>query len=106
MGKRNPNPSEYVQREALAMKTLFPGVDFQASLGDGRAAEIVFTRGCLGTWGEESWLTARKWGLTPEEVCSYCQEAFRLWASALELEAEMTPGREGCFMRVIPRNEG
>lgn len=94
MGKAIPTTREYVLKEAEDFRCFYPDVDFKVTRdGEEDTAEIVFTEGYLGGWGDAPWVLASRFGLSKEDVCRYCREAFRLWAGQLGLLA--TIGHEG-----------
>lgn len=100
MGKAHPTPLEYLRKEAEALAILYPWVEAdprQAAFGQ---AELLMTRGCLAGWEEERWTIAEGLGLSREEVCRYCQEAFQVWGQQLGLEVSATPQPAGgCLLR-------
>lgn len=100
MGKVNPGAEEYLRKEAEAFRCFYPDVAFEVlETGENRAG-LVFTGGCLGA-GDGSWALAESFGLTREDVCRYCHEAFRVWAKQLGLSAHIGPGEDGnCRLNV------
>ena len=101
MGKDEPSAAEYLDKEAEAFRCFYPDVDFKVTRAGEESAEIVFTEGCLGGWGDAPRALASSFGLTREDVCRYCREAFRLWAGQLRLLA--TIGPEGSDTRCVLR---
>lgn len=102
MGKAMPSASEYLLKEAQALGQLYPEVCFSVEEAEDDWAQLVFREGCLGGWGKHPWGLATSLGLTKEEVCSYCQEAFSVWAEQLRLQASIGPdGDESCRLVVI-----
>ncbi len=89
MGKEEPAAGEYLLREAQAIREFYPRVSFTVIETGEEKAELVFTEGCLGGWGTDRWGLARSLGLTPEDVCAYCYEAFSVWAGQLGLHAHV-----------------
>lgn len=87
MGKAQPTAAEYLLKEVQAFKQFYPDVSFAIVEAMDERAELVFTKGCLGGWGTDSWALAKSLGLTKEDVCAYCQEAFLVWAGQLGLRA-------------------
>lgn len=102
MGKDEPGVAEYLGKEAEAFRCFYPDVDFEVTGAGEESAEIVFTEGCLGGWGDAPRALASSFGLTREDVCRYCREAFRLWAGQLGLRATIGPEESGarCVLRV------
>lgn len=101
MGKTVPTAKEYLLKEAEAFEALFPEVKFKLEKLESGQAELTFTGGCLGGWGKDQWSIAKSLGLSQEEVCRYCCEAFRRWAAQLELEATTEPQADGrCVLKV------
>lgn len=102
MGKAMPSASEYLLKDAQALGQLYPEVCFSVEEAEDDWAQLVFREGCLGGWGKHPWGLATSLGLTKEEVCSYCQEAFSVWAEQLRLQASIGPDRdESCRLVVI-----
>ncbi len=102
MKNASPGAGEYLQKEAEAFRCLYPEVGFAVvEAGEGKA-ELAFTGGCLGGWGDDPWALARSLGLTKEDVCRYCHEAFRLWAGQLGLRAiiGLEEGGSRCSLRI------
>ena len=103
MGKENPTPKEYLRTEAEHLMVLFPWVDFQLKEYEDGVVELVFTNGCLGSWEDDRFALAHSLGLTRQEVCRYCQEAFRVWSRQLGLEALPLPRADNtCSIVVAP----
>lgn len=102
LGKQEPNAAEYLGREADAFHCFYPEVTFEVTRSDKDGAELVFTGGCLGGWGDTPWALAAGFGLVREDICRYCRAAFRLWAGQLGLLAAIGPSRNGarCVLRV------
>lgn len=100
MGKPDPDPLEYLQKEAKAMATLYPWIEGSPSRVAPGIAEMVICEGCLAGWGNDRWALSRSFGLSQEQVCRYCQEAFRVWGDQLGLEVTLTPQVNGtCVIR-------
>lgn len=105
LGKPDPSPEEYVNKEADASRQLLPGVHFEVILVSPREARIVFQRGCPGGWGHDQWSVARQVGLTKKDVCRYCQAAFEAWAEEVNLQACPSPQPdETCILTVTKTN--
>lgn len=103
MGKEDPTPREYLEAEAKRLKVLFPWVDFQLEEYEDGFVELLLANGCLGSWTNDRFTLAHHLGLTRQEVCRYCQEAFRVWSLQLGLEALPLPGAENsCSVAAIP----
>ncbi len=95
MGQDRPNAAEYLLKEAEAFSEFYPEVSFEVvESGDARA-ELVFTDGCLGGWGRDSWAMARNLGLSKKDICAYCRESFRVWTQPLGLRADIAPKKDG-----------
>ena len=107
IGKKNPTAAEYILKEVEAVKALTPEIKFQMEqLGDD-VARLRFVVGCLGGYGKSRWGTALSLGLTPPQVCSYCQESFQVWTGPLSVEArpQIQPD-ETCVFTVRRRAPG
>ena len=91
IGKAKPDTREYLLKEAEAFKQFYPGVSFEMVEAGDERAELVFTEGCLGGWGKNPWAIARQLKLAKEDICAYCQEAFRAWAAPLGLATQIGP---------------
>jgi len=91
MGKDNPRALEYLLKEARAIAMFYPWVKASARRVAARRGEMVIADGCLAGWGDDRWAIARGLGLTREEVCRYCNEAFRVWGEQLGLDVSLTP---------------
>ncbi|MBI3040517.1 MAG: hypothetical protein HYY80_02500 [Chloroflexi bacterium] len=91
MGKARPDTREYLRKEAEAFQRFYPEVSFELVEAGDERAELVFTGGCLGGWGKDRWALARQLHLAKEDVCAYCQEAFRVWAEQLGLSTQIGP---------------
>ena len=101
MGQDSPGAGEYLRKEAGAFRSFYPEVSFDVVKSGKEAAELVFTRGCLGGWGKDQWAAAGSLGLSKEDVCRYCREAFRVWAAQLGLRADLEPCVDNaCRLRV------
>ncbi len=101
MGKATPTAKEYLLKEAEAFRELYPEVTFELGKLDNDEAKLIFTRGCLGGWGKDQWAMAQNLGLSQEQVCRYCRQAFLTWASQLGLRACPEPqADETCVLRV------
>lgn len=99
----NPAPSagEYLLKEAEAFRRFYPDVTFEIVEAGEERAELVFTEGCLGGWGKDPWRLARSLNMAEEDVCSYCREAFLVWAGQLGLAADIGRDKDkGCRLRV------
>ncbi|MEE8470597.1 MAG: hypothetical protein V3S51_04635 [Dehalococcoidia bacterium] len=103
MDKATPTAAEYLLKEAHAFKQFYPEVSFTVAEASDERAELVFTEGCLGGAGRDRWVLARSLGLTKEDVCAYCQEAFSVWAGQLSLCACIGPEDEICRLLVVKR---
>lgn len=90
-----PNAAEYLLREAQAFGEFYPDVSFTIVASGENRAELIFTRGCLGGWGQNPWALASSLSLTREDVCAYCREAFRVWAEQVGLSARIGPEEGG-----------
>ncbi len=91
MGKAKPAAAEYLLKEAQAFREFYPDVSFTIVAAGVERAELIFTGGCLGGWGEDRWALARSLGLTKKDVCAYCRESFLVWAEQLGLHACIGP---------------
>lgn len=101
MAQATPTAKEYLLKEAEAFRTLYPEVTFELGKLDDQKAELIFTRGCLGGWGQDQWAMARGLGLSKRQVCRYCRQAFRTWADQLGLQAGSEPQTNGtCVLRI------
>jgi hypothetical protein len=101
MGKDTPTTKEYLLKEAEAFSTLYPEVTFELGSLTNKVAELTFTQGCLGGWGQNQWRMAKNMGLGKRHVCRYCRQAFRAWASQLSLQACPEPqANDTCTLRV------
>lgn len=100
MGKAAPTATEYLLKEAQAFRQFCPDVSFAIVEARDERAELVFTEGCLGGWGENRWALAGSLGLGKKDVCAYCQEAFLVWAGQLGLCACIGPEDEICRLLV------
>lgn len=100
MGKTHPDPLEYLEKEAQGMATLYPWIETSTMPVGPALAELVMTGGCLAGWGEDPWALARRLGLSQDQVCLYCQEAFRVWGQQLGLAVSLQPQADGtCVLR-------
>jgi len=101
IGKDEPSAAEYLAKEAEAFRCFYPNVAFEVTGAGEESAELVFTEGCLGGWGDKPWAMASSLGLNKEDVCRYCREAFRLWAGQLGLSATTGLGEDNrCRLNV------
>ncbi len=101
MGQATPTVQQYLLKEAAAFRVLYPEVTFESGKLDSQEAELTFTGGCLGGWGKDQWAMANNLGLGKGHVCRYCRQAFRSWASQLQLQACPEPQTNGtCILRV------
>jgi hypothetical protein len=91
MGKKTPTPREYLETEVERAAALFPWVDFQLAGCEDGTAILTLGNGCLGSWQEDHFALAHNLGLTRQQVCRYCQEAFRVWSQQLGLDALPLP---------------
>jgi hypothetical protein len=98
-----PGADEYLAREADAFAALYPEVRVERGEWTPARAVLQFTRGCLGGWGRDRWGTARSLGLSPEDVCRYCADAFRLWGEQLGLNVEHQCGIDALCALVATR---
>ncbi len=104
MGKARPGAAEYLLKEAQAFKQFYPDVSFTMVGAGDKRAELVFTEGCLGGWGPDSWALARSLGLSKKDICAYCQESFLVWAEQLGLFVRIGPEEDGsCRLNVVKR---
>ena len=104
MRKADATAGEYLLKEAEAFAALCPEVSCEPGAVDGSEASLTFTRGCLGGWGKDPWTVARSLGLTQNDVCRYCQEAFRVWSEQLGLDACPEPQSDGtCVLKAESR---
>lgn len=102
MGTDAPPADEYLAREAEAFARLYPEVAFERREWTPDRATIQFTKGCLGGWGRDRWAPARSLDLSPEDVCRYCAESFRLWAAQLGIKVEHHCSTEDlCSLKAI-----
>lgn len=102
MGKARPDAQEYLLKEAEAFRCFYPDVASEVVEAGEEVAELIFTGGCLGGWGEDPWALARSFGLVKADVCSYCRESFLVWAEQLGLIARIGPNESGtCRLRVV-----
>ncbi|MBI2909405.1 MAG: hypothetical protein HYX92_17305 [Chloroflexi bacterium] len=100
MGKTSPTARDYLLKEAEAFRTLYPEVGFHLREMDDAAAELTFTSGCLGGWGQDRWAMAESLGLNKEDVCRYCRESFKVWSKQLGLDASLEPQVDGtCVLK-------
>ncbi len=101
LGKETTDAGEYLRREAEAFQCFYPRVGFKVVKTGKENAELLFTNGCLGGWGEDRWALAKSLGLDKKDACAYCQAAFRVWAGQLGLKVRLDPqDDETCRMRV------
>ncbi|MDP3879172.1 MAG: hypothetical protein Q8Q07_02555 [Dehalococcoidales bacterium] len=99
--KTRPGAAEYLLKEARAFQEFYPEVVFEVVETGDEKAELVFTGGCLGGWGRDHWAVARSLGLTQQDICAYCGEAFRVWAEPLGLDVSIGPENgANCRLRV------
>lgn len=91
MGKDNPEALEYLLKEAKAIAMFYPWVRTSVRRAAPGRAEMTLSDGCLAGWGEDRWAIASSYGLTPEQVCRYCREAFRVWGEQLGLAVSLAP---------------
>lgn len=105
MGKENPTPEEYLQREIDSFAWLFPQVEAALVKATPEEAEVEFSAtGCPYGWGKDRWARARNHGLTPEDVHRYCREGFRIWGAALGIDSGTHPQEDGtCILRAGKR---
>lgn len=89
MGKNNPKALEYLLKEARALSNFYPWVKLSVRKVAASRAEMTIFDGCLAGWGEDRWAVARGLGLTRDEVCRYCNEAFRVWGEQLGLAVSL-----------------
>ncbi|MEW6141808.1 MAG: hypothetical protein AB1597_01435 [Chloroflexota bacterium] len=102
MGKENPDAAEYLRKEAGACREFYPEVAMSLIKARPGMAELVFTRGCLGGWGDDQWALARSLGLNKKRICAYCQESFRVWTKQLGLASHIGPSTDGhCHLLVV-----
>ena len=101
MGKEDPAPAEYLQRELESFAWLFPQVEASLTKATPDEAEVEFSSsGCPYGWGKDRWARARNHGLSPEDVHRYCREGFRIWGAALGFDSGSHPKEDGrCILR-------
>lgn len=107
MGQVSPTPTRYLRKEARAISVLYPWVE--ASWGQDGAMRpwLTISRDCLAGWGPDRWALARSLGLAQEEVCRYCQEAFRVWGQQLGLAVSIDPQPDGtCLLKAERKRLG
>lgn len=102
--KDRPTSGEYVERELEAFSVLFPHVRAKVEKCNDNVAEIIFTKGCPCGWGKDKWSKARRWELTPEDVCRYCMAAFSIWGEQLGLHITLKPQKDGRCILTVRRN--
>lgn len=85
----------YLLKEAAAIAILFPWVHVVPGRMTPQRAELTFSGGCLGGYGEDRWALARSLGLGRTAVCRYCSEAFKVWGKQLGLKIACHPQRDG-----------
>lgn len=95
MKAATPGAAEYLLKETEAFRRFYPDVEFEIVKAGKEKAELVFSRGCLGGWGEDPWMLARSLQLTKDDVCGYCRESFLVWARQLGLTVDIGPGEDG-----------
>ena len=101
IGTTKPTATEYLLKEAESFREFYPEVSFEVVEAGEEKAELVFTDGCLGGWGQDQWAIARNRGLSQKDICAYCQEAFQSWARPLGIHVDIGPGEDGhCRLRV------
>jgi len=106
MGKQNPDAAEYLRKEVGAFLEFYPEVAISLIRVHPGIAELVFTRGCLGGWGDAPWSLARSLGLNKKCICAYCQESFRLWTRQLGLASHIGPSTDGhCHLLVVKNGD-
>lgn len=100
MGQGTPTPSQYLRQEARALSVLYPWMEAAWGRGDRARPHLTLSRDCLAGWGPHRWALAQSLGLAPEQVCRYCQEAFRVWGLQLGLAISINPQPDGtCLLR-------
>ncbi len=100
MGKPDPDPLEYLQKEARAVAIFYPWIKGTPRLVAPGRAEMTICEGCLAGWAEDRWGLSRSLGLSREDVCRYCQEAFRVWGGQIGLDVTLSPQNDGtCVLR-------
>lgn len=100
MGAPDPDPLIYLRKEARAMSVLYPWIKASPHRVGRQGAELAICDGCLAGWGQDRWALSRSLGLSPDHVCRYCQEAFRVWGQQLNLNVTLTPQEDGsCLLR-------
>lgn len=106
MGKEDPTPQEYLQRELDSFVWLFPQVEAKLVKVSPDVAELEFScSGCPYGWGKDRWARARNHGLEPADVHRYCSEGFRVWGALLGLESGAFPQEDGtCILRARQRS--
>lgn len=95
MGKPDPTPLEYLHKEAAALANFYPWVKASARRAAPGRAEFLLSEGCLAGWGEDRWAIATSLGLSRQDVCRYCSEAFRVWGEQMDLKVSITPLSDG-----------
>ncbi len=105
MGKGDPTPEEYLQRELDSFAWLFPQVEAALVKSTSEEAEVEFSAtGCPYGWGKDRWARARNNGLTPEDVHRYCCDGFSIWGKQLWLDSGTHPQEDGtCILRARKR---
>ncbi len=101
---RNNSPSaeKYLLKEVEALRCFYPEIVFEIIEAEEKRAELVFTKECLGGWGEDPWRLAKSFNLSKKDICAYCHEAFSIWAQQLDMIADIGPDQDGiCRLRVI-----